>query len=238
MSAFATVLARAEARKGGEEALARLIPQTPDPARLAAVPDDRVLAEMAKRIFSAGFVWSVIEAKWPGFEEAFLGFDVNALLFQPDEFWMDLASDKRIVRNGQKIMAVKANAAFVSDISREHGSFAAFLASWPPSDVVSLLALLAKKGARLGGNSGQMLLRFLGYDTFVLSGDVVAALRLSGLDIAETPSSKGDMARIQAQFNAWAQESGLGYTQLSRVCAMSAGDNYSAEHLLAMRGEA
>ena len=95
---------------------------------LAKLGDDRVLSEMARRVFSAGFVWSVIDQKWPGFEEAFLGFNPKRLLFQPAEFWHDLASDKRIVRNPQKIKSVRENAKFVSDIAAEHGSFGKFLA--------------------------------------------------------------------------------------------------------------
>ena len=31
---------------------------------------------MTRAIFQSGFSWKVIEAKWPGFEEAFDGFDV------------------------------------------------------------------------------------------------------------------------------------------------------------------
>ena len=50
------------------------MPPKPDPKALAALKDDRVLAEMTKRAFSAGFAWSVIELKRPGFEEAFFGF--------------------------------------------------------------------------------------------------------------------------------------------------------------------
>ena len=73
MISFTTIRARAEARKGGAEALARLLPPKPDAKALAKLGDERVLAEMTKRVFSAGFAWSVIEAKWPGFEEAFLG---------------------------------------------------------------------------------------------------------------------------------------------------------------------
>ena len=42
---------------------------------------------MTKRVFSAGFAWSVIELKWPGFEAAFLGFEPTRLAFQPDDFW-------------------------------------------------------------------------------------------------------------------------------------------------------
>ena len=107
MTAFKTIRARAEKRKGSAEALARVLGPRPDPKALRQVGDDRVLAEMTKRVFSAGFAWSVIEAKWPGFEEAFLGFEPRRLLSEPDEFWHKLTMDARIVRNGAKIMSVR-----------------------------------------------------------------------------------------------------------------------------------
>jgi 3-methyladenine DNA glycosylase Tag len=231
MTPFKTIRARAARRKGGEVALAALLPEVSSPKRLAKLGDDRVLAEMTRRIFSAGFVWSVIEAKWPGFEKAFLGFAPKRLLAQPDEFWEKLASDQRIVRNPQKIMAVRANAGFVADIARQHGSFGRFLAEWPADDQVGLIELMAKRGARLGGRTGQYFLRFIGKDGFVTSTDVVACLRDAGLDIAESPSSRKDLRKIQDQFNAWAREAELPYTHLSRICAMSIGDNYGAEKL-------
>ena len=231
MIAFKTIRARAAKRKGGETALASLLPKVPAQKALASLTDDRVLAEMAKRIFSAGFVWSVIEKKWPGFEAAFLGFEPKRLAFQPDEFWEGLAGDKRIVRNPQKIKAVRDNAAFVADIAREHGSFGKFLGEWPADDQVGLLELLGKRGARLGGRTGQYFLRFIGKDCFVTSADVVACLRDAGLDISESPTSKKDLRKIQDQFNAWAKETGLPLTHLSRICAMSIGENYDAETL-------
>jgi len=231
MASFKSIRARAAKRKGGDAALAALLPKVPNQKSLARLGDDRVLAEMAKRIFSAGFVWSVIEKKWPGFEAAFLGFEPARLLLQPDEFWEDRAGDKRIVRNPQKIMAVRDNARFVADIAREHGSFGKFLAQWPVSDQVGLLDLLGKRGARLGGRSGQYFLRFIGKDCFVTSADAVACLRDAGLDISESPTSKKDLKKIQDQFNAWAEETGLPLTHLSRICAMSIGENYAAEAL-------
>jgi 3-methyladenine DNA glycosylase Tag len=66
---FKTIRARAEKRKGGPKALIKLLPPKPDAKALAKLRDDRVLAEMTRRAFSAGFAWSVIEAKWPGFEQ-------------------------------------------------------------------------------------------------------------------------------------------------------------------------
>jgi 3-methyladenine DNA glycosylase Tag len=237
LTAFKTIRARAEKRKGGAEALERLLPPEPRLEALIDLSDDRVLAEMTKRVFSAGFAWSVIESKWPGFEEAFLGFAPSRLAFEPDEFWDKLTKDVRIVRNGAKIGSVRLNASFIQEIAKEHGSFGKFLAGWPSSDEVGLLDLLAGRGSRLGGNTGQMLLRFLGYDGFVTSKDVVTCLRDAGLDIAETVTSKRDLAKVQAQFNAWAKETALPYTHLSRICAMSIGENYEAHKLAGMGGE-
>ena len=68
---FKRIRERAAMRKGGEKVLASLLPKKPNNKALAKLSDDRVLSEMAARVFSAGFVWSVIEKKWPNFEAAF-----------------------------------------------------------------------------------------------------------------------------------------------------------------------
>jgi len=231
MTPFSAVRARAETRKGGPDLLAALLPPRPDYAALKALPDDRILAQMTRRVFSAGFAWSVIDAKWPGFEEAFLGFVPARLAFEPDDYWDERTRDARIVRNAAKVLSVRKNAHFVQAIAGEHGSFGAFLAGWPSSDEIGLLDLIAGRGDRLGGMSGQMLLRHVGWDGFTTSRDVVACLRDAGLDIAEEPKSKRDFKLIQAQFNAWASETGLPYLHLSRICAFSIGDNVSREKL-------
>jgi 3-methyladenine DNA glycosylase Tag len=196
-----------------------------------------VLAEMSKRIFCSGFVWRVIDQKWPGFEAAFENFDVARLNFKPDEFWEQLTSDARIVRHPQKIKSVRENARFVAEIAREHGSFGRFLAGWPKDDEVGLLDLLAKRGSRLGGRTGQYFLRFVGWDGFVLSSDVVACLRDAGCDIAQMPTSKKDLRKAQELMNAWAKESRLPMVHVSRICAMSIGENYAAEKLAEMGSE-
>ncbi len=231
MLSFKSIRTRAQERKGGADALASVLGPVPNNGALAGVPDDRILSTMASRVFSAGFVWSVIEQKWPGFEEAFLGFEPKRLLFQPDDFWHDLAADKRIVRNPQKIRSVRDNAVFVDRVSREHGGFGRFLADWPADDQVGLTAYLGKHGSRLGGNTGQYLLRWLGWDTFIVSSDMVAALRDAGLEIAESPTSKKDLAAIQAQVNAWSSETGLPRAHISRILSMSIGPNRSMEEL-------
>jgi len=237
MTSFRKIRERAAKRKGGEAALDKLLGPKPENAALARATDDRILSTMAERVFSAGFVWRVIEAKWPGFEEAFLGFEPKALLFQPEDFWHDLTSDTRIVRNGQKIMAVRENAMFVERIAREHASFGKFMAAWPADDQIGLTTYLGKHGSRLGGATGQYFLRWLGWDTYILSRDMVLALRDAGLDIAETPGSKKDQQKIHGQINAWAKETGLPRMHISRILAMSIGENNSPETLQAYAGD-
>jgi 3-methyladenine DNA glycosylase Tag len=228
---FKSIRARAAKRKGGEKALVALLPKPRDNRDLAKLSDDRVLAEMARRVFCAGFVWSVIDKKWPGFEEAFLGFNPKRLLFQPSEFWEGLTRDTRIVRNPTSIKSVRENAKFVTEISAEHGSFGRFLAAWPADDQIGLLEIFAKRGSRLGGFSGQYLLRFLGRDSFILTGDLMMCLRDAGVPISEKGTSRKDQKLAQAQINEWARESGLPLTHISRICAMSIGENHDAARL-------
>lgn len=230
-SDFRPIYERACERKGGEEVVLSLLPEIPDSASLAATPNDRVLSMMAKCVFRAGFNWQVIEKKWPGFEEAFLGFEPGPLNFQPDDFWDVLSSNKAIVRHGAKIRSVKDNAAFVLDISEEHGSFGRFVAAWPAEEVVGLWDLLAKRGKRLGGNTGRYFLRFIGKDTFLPGRDAVAAVRIAGLDVPPQPTAKRDLKAIQDLFNHWHAETGLPYAHLSRIAAMSAGDNIDPARL-------
>jgi 3-methyladenine DNA glycosylase Tag len=237
MADFARIRARAAERKGGDSALQSLLGASPDNAALAGIADSRILSTMSERVFAAGFVWRVIEQKWPGFEAAFLGFEPKRLLFQPEDFWHDLASDSRIVRNPQKIRSVRDNAAFVERVSNQHGGFGRFLAGWPADDQVGLMTYLGKHGSRLGGNTGQYLLRWLGWDCFILSNDMVLALRDAGLDISEKPTSKTDLAVIQGQINRWAVETSLPRAHISRILAMSIGDNHAPEALRQYMGE-
>lgn len=75
-----------------------------------------------------------------------------------------------------------------------------------------------KDAARLGGNSAMYFLRFMGIDSFILSRDVAAALIREGV-VDKAPSSKRDMEKVQAAFNAWQRQSGRPLTQISRVLA-------------------
>lgn len=220
------IIQRAEQRKGGAQALASLMPQLLSNEALAELGDDRILAAMTRVVNQAGFNWSVIDKKWPQFEEAYLGFNPQKLALLSPEQWEAYVSDTRVIRNWQRIKAVKDNVAWVLYQSEKSGGFARFLADWPASDQVGLLKVMKKEGARLGGMSAQWFLRFIGKDGFVLSQDVVTALQGAGLEIAATPTSQRDLKAIQAQFNQWHEQTELPYAYLSRILACSVGENY------------
>ena len=129
--------------------------------------DDRFLAGMSKAVFSAGFSWDVIEKKWPGFEEAFEHFDPHKVAFYADRDIARLLKDTRIVRNGPKIQATIANARFVVETAKEHGSFGKFLKNWPTTDQIGLMEYLNKNGSHLGPAGVQYFLRSNGWDAFI-----------------------------------------------------------------------
>ncbi|MGL4605287.1 MAG: DNA-3-methyladenine glycosylase I [Iodobacter sp.] len=229
MQKFAEIQARAIERKGGAQALRDLLPSVASEAQFLALPDHRILAMMCKTINQAGFNWTVISNKWPQFEEAFFGFDIEKLSMLSGEQWEAYCSDARVVRHWQKITALMENVSFVRSISQEYGSFARFLNTYPASRQIELMAFLKTHGSRLGGQTGQWFLRYIGKDAFVLTQDVVLALQLAGLDIADQPSSKRDLNKIQQVFNDWANETGLPYTHLGKIAAYSVGVNYDSE---------
>ncbi|QJR81491.1 DNA-3-methyladenine glycosylase I [Alteromonas pelagimontana] len=222
--AFSTIYQRACERKGGSEALeAMLSTPLPDEA-VANIPNDRFLAAMTKQVFQSGFVWRVIEQKWPNFEAAFFNFDIEKVLLMPDEMLEQKASDKRIVRNYKKVMTVRENALMIKDVAMKYGSFGAFVAQFEAERVTELWQYLKRHGARLGGNSGPYMLRALGVDTFLLTADVEDYLRKHDVFDGGV-SSKRSLAAINAQFVSWQQESGRSLTQIGQIISYSWGAN-------------
>jgi len=197
-------------------------PPTLSPGRLAALSDDRILAAMARRIFSAGFRWSVVDGKWPGIEAAFDHFEVGTVAAFEVERLAALQQDPRIIRHPGKIRAIVSNAVSLEGIAAEHGSAARWLASWPEDDVVGLWHLLASRFQALGGASGPYFLRSIGRDTFLLTADVLATLKAHGI-YSGKGTGKRDQRVIQEQFCRWRADTGLSFSALSVVCAAATG---------------
>lgn len=220
MTPFEQILKAAEKNVGGPAKLKELLPRVKSPAELRKTPDDRYLSLMSLRIFQAGLKHSLVEAKWPAFEEAFLGFVPARVAAMPDEAVEALLKDARLIRHWGKLKSVPANAAAMCEIAREHGGFGRWLADWPSERIVELWDELAKRFVQMGGNSGPVFLRMAGKDTFVLTEWVGKALvRWAGFDAP--PKGKKERARAQAAINAWAAESGRPLSHVSRILAAS-----------------
>lgn len=224
VEAFNTIYQRAAERKGGPAALEALLGQPLAPAELASLPDRAWLSALSKKVFQSGFVWRVVEQKWPGFTEVFFQFEPEKMLLLSDEQLAVKAADPRIIRNATKVASIRHNAQMICDIADKHGSFSQFVANWPTDDIIGLWAVLKKQGARLGGNTGPYALRAMGKDTFLLSQDVEAYLRAYAV-IDGGLTSQSSLKAIQAQFNQWQQQSGRPLQQISQVVSMSVGDN-------------
>jgi 3-methyladenine DNA glycosylase Tag len=221
MKKFEQIQQRACERHGGEKEIKSMLPKVKGARALANTGDDRYLAQMTRCIFQAGFVWRVVDNKWDGFEDLFFGFPPERIvMLSPDQIDR-FASDTRIIRNRQKVLSVQYNASYILDLAREYGGFGKFIANWPESDLIGLFSHMKKHGSRLGGMTGQRVLRNMGKDTFVVTPDVVRCMQRAGVDIKDNPSSQREMKLIQEQFNRWHDESGTPYSHISRICALS-----------------
>ena len=70
--------------------------------------------------------------------------------------------------------------------------------------------------------TAQYFLRFSGWDAWILSKDVGAALVREGV-VDKPPTSKAAIARAQAAITAWSDESGRSQSEISRILALSTG---------------
>ncbi len=233
---FKSLYQRAADRKGGKLALElllgkrilgkKLLDDNAAEQSIAQLTEDRVLAAFTKQIFKSGFVWRVVENKWPDFEEHFFNFSIEKMLMMPEEMLERKAADPKIIRNYNKVKTIKANAQMIFDVTLDKKiSFSQFIHDWPSEDIIGLWSFLKKHGQRLGGNTGPYALRLLGKDTFILSSDVEAYLRAQQI-IDGGLQSKKNLTAIQAYFNKLQSESGYSLTQLSRLIAFASGDNY------------
>ncbi|MCC7099342.1 MAG: DNA-3-methyladenine glycosylase I [Rubrivivax sp.] len=203
-----------------DAAMEAFLPQPLSAAELEAQGDGRCLSAMTQRVFQAGVQHSMVDAKWPAFEEAFAGFQPKAMATLSAQDIERFMQDARLIRHRAKLETIPKNAAFVLDVAREHGSFARFIAHWPVADIVGLWALLARRGARLGGRSAAGFLRLLGKDTFLLTSHVVERLQLAGV-VQGNPHTQRNVQAAQAAFNALHEASGRPRSQLSAMLALS-----------------
>ena len=101
--------------------------QAPEQIRPARLAD--YLEILTKAVFQSGMSWSVVEAKWDGFRQAFEGFDPATVAAFADDDVERLAADKRIIRNRRKIEATITNAEAMLALDGGPGGFSGWLHS-------------------------------------------------------------------------------------------------------------
>ncbi len=87
------------------------------------------LEVMSKAVFQSGMSWKVVEAKWPGTQEAFHQFDARKVANLNAFDLEELAKDTRVIRNRRKLAAIVNNAQKMIELEKEHGSFQNYLRS-------------------------------------------------------------------------------------------------------------
>jgi 3-methyladenine DNA glycosylase Tag len=205
-------------RFGSAQALEAHLPQPRSAAELRGISDDRYLSTMSLRIFRAGLKHSLVDAKWPAFEQAFFGFDPEKVVLIGAERLEGMMQNTALIRHLGKLKSVPRNAQFVLDVQNDKGSFGALIAEWPVTDIVGLWRYLAKHASQLGGLSAPRFLRMVGKDTFIPTDDLVAALKAQQI-VDKLPTSQRDRATVQAAFNQWHAQSGRPLCQLSWMLA-------------------
>ena len=190
--------------------------------RLLDLSDDRIFSILTRRVFRAGLKHALVDAKWPAFEKTFYHFKPDAVQEMSDEMLEALMHNDQIIRHFGKIRATRDNAILMTDLAHEKGSVAQLIADWPEEDIIGLWTLLKRRGKQLGGNSGAYFLRMLGKDTFILTDDVVAALKAQGV-IDRRPTALRDLKRVQEAFNELREQSRRPLCQISRLMAHSIG---------------
>ena len=120
------------------------------PPRSAPVDDNGYFEELTKAVFRAGFSWRVVHDRWPGFQAAFDGFDIERVAAYDEPYVDRLLSDERIVRNGRKIEATIHNARALTEIVAQHGSFRAYLRSLDGQPYSKRRTALSRRFKNLG----------------------------------------------------------------------------------------
>lgn len=133
---------------------------TGEPQKIKAQTAADYLEVLTKAVFQAGINWRVIEAKWPGFREAFSGFDPQKIAQFTDKDVDRLASDTRIVRNRRKIEATVDNAVELLEVEKEFGSVRRYLRSL--DDFEAAVADLRKRFRFIGDTGAYFFLYVVG----------------------------------------------------------------------------
>ncbi len=134
------------------------------PPRQAPATDNGYLEILTKSIFQAGFSWDVIRQKWPHFQRAFDGFDIETVADYGERDVDRLLADPGIVRNGRKIEATIQNARIMRELIDEYGSIHRYLRSLDGLSYAQRRRALTRRFHHLGSTGCFVFLYTVGED--------------------------------------------------------------------------
>jgi DNA-3-methyladenine glycosylase I len=125
--------------------------------------DDKYFERLTRVVFQAGMNWRTIDAKWSGFQEAFLDFSIKKVADFTEEDVERLLKDKGIVCNRRKILATIANAKELEGVVGEYGSVSAYIDAITESqDLKTIEKELISRFHHLGPMSADIFLLSVG----------------------------------------------------------------------------
>ncbi len=224
MVKFKDIEAQATEYHGGRKELKRKLRIPLSKQEVLATPNDRYLSELSKVTFQIGFNWSLVEKKWPAFEENFFGFNIGLCSGLPDEALEDAMATGTIIKNWPKIKAIRANAQWFTSIIENHESIGQYLSKIESTKYFDHILDIQKGGTNVGVRTVQIWLRKMNIDAFMLTADVERVLKMHGV-IEKAPSSKAAWSKLQEQVNVWMDEGDYCLSNISQILAFSLGPN-------------
>ncbi len=142
-----------------------MVRQSETLSRIRPDGDNGYFEELTKAIFRSGFNWRVVHEKWPAFQQAFDGFNLETVAFYGQEDIDRLSNDRSIVRNRRKILGTIDNARRTLELVEEHGSFLRYLRSLDGLDYHETVAALTGQFVGLGRTGAFVFLRCVDEET-------------------------------------------------------------------------
>ncbi len=125
--------------------------------------DNQLFERFVLEINQAGLSWSTILRKQEAFREAYAGFDIRKVANFDEGDRARLLSDVGIIRNRLKVNAAITNAQRILELSREYGSFKAWLDAHHPRSKAAWVMLFKKHFVFVGGEIVGEFLMSAGY---------------------------------------------------------------------------
>ena len=174
--------------------------------------DQALFEELSFQLFGAGFSRKVVRNRWPAIRAEFSDFGLLKVAEYGDEQLQVQVKNPALIRNRRKLAAVATNAGRVLEIAEQHGSFRAWLDSYPLAERYLLHREVAKRFASIGERAAFWFLISSGYELYYSTDDTRRLLDRLGL-LEQGERSRAKLNRVMVGLS---EASGAGLWAVSR----------------------